>query len=156
MDKPRISGWGYAYATVTNVGDLLELAKWCTEHRIDAVAPLDLDGDQVCIELVDTDDAYLIECGDHMGDDVRYDVILPTHEHEDEDVLVCDKCGQADPTSTYFLYNARYLCRLCYSKQAPNNREEALEDELDRQRVMLDRERGGATLRQWWNTGDGE
>lgn len=138
---PVISGWGYAQATVSNVGDLIALAKWCTNHRVDHQCVLDADGHEIVITLVDTDSGYMIECGDHYVNDYRYDILLPTHQHEDdEDTTVCDRCGEADSLDTYHLHNLKYLCRACYAKQAPNNLEEALEEALDRQRVMLDRD----------------
>ena len=116
----NLSAFASADMEARTVGDLRELLKWCDEHHVPDAVGIDWGSGRVYLELTGPGavPAEWIECGDHIPPAVRFDIIVPTHEHEDE-----SKPAEFDWPSKDRLKE--------YYKQAPDNYEEALERKYD-------------------------
>ena len=81
--KVEIHGYASIKADVRTVGDLRELVKWMDKFGVDGARQVEVDRD-VWTVLADTNDgdtAEMIECGDHIPPNSRYDVLINTHSH---------------------------------------------------------------------------
>jgi len=86
MREVKMYGYVVGETTVKTVGELRELIEWCNKYHVPDSVGLDwsnrLDG-LVYLELSgENAPAAMIECGDHIPPDARYDLLLETHKHE--------------------------------------------------------------------------
>jgi hypothetical protein len=118
-------GFVSAKRKVHTLKDLREFVAWCDKYKVDGDCNVDYGtGGDMYIDLIsglDVLPASWIECGDHMWDDIHYDVLIETHKHP------------ADDPQQPALYDwpAKDRLKQAY-KQAPDTYEEALEQGYDR------------------------
>ena len=65
------------------LGDLRELIEWCNKYEVSDDCGLDWGAGKLYVELTGDKSvpAEWIECGDHIYPVVKYDYLVPTHEH---------------------------------------------------------------------------
>lgn len=84
MDEIELKGYVNAEAKVENVGDLRQLVEYLGKYNVPDSTCIDWGLD--CLYVMITDDRETpiswIECGDHLTDDVTYDLLIETHKHE--------------------------------------------------------------------------
>lgn len=81
----EIRGFATASTWLEDVGDMRALVKWLDEHGVDDSIGLDFDAKRVWVELADGK-GDMISCGDHVPPEDKYDVILLTHPHPEDNV----------------------------------------------------------------------
>ena len=84
MPKVKLSGFATAECQVRTVDDLRDLVAWCEKHAVPGDSIVDTGSDRVFIEVLGKASSVpgvWIECGDHLVDDLKYDILLETHTH---------------------------------------------------------------------------
>jgi len=85
MFKVEMTGFVCASAEVRNLNDLRELISWCDKYHVRGDSPIDYGTNgRIYLDVLGTSDsvpATWIECGDHLVDDQRFDVLLESHQH---------------------------------------------------------------------------
>jgi len=128
----EMRGYADVRADARTVKDLRDLVSFLNENRVRDDVKIDWSSGFVYVLVVEDTEGDFIECGEHMGDDRAYHVLLETHSHDDDDgEVVCEKCGGESSDNVYHLHRGKYLCVACFRKQLPENYEEALEMSLD-------------------------
>jgi len=81
-----INAYAIAKASVKSAGDLRELTAWLDKYRVSDTVEIDWDREAVYVTIVDSAKAAAvwIECGDHLVGEELYDLLLETHQHEDD------------------------------------------------------------------------
>jgi hypothetical protein len=81
-----IAAYATAKASVRTVGDLRDLIGWLDKYRVPNDTQLDWDRGAVYVMLTNDKEtsAAWIECGDHLVGEELYDLLLETHQHEDD------------------------------------------------------------------------
>ena len=118
--KIEMSGYSHVRAAARTVKDLRDLVSFLDKNRVRDEAQVDWGGEYVYVIVADDVSAEFIECGDHIPPDTDFDVLLNTHYHdedEDEEIL-CHRCGGKDDDNTYHLHRGEYFCVPCYRKPA--------------------------------------
>ena len=81
----KLSGWLTMSMEARTVADLHSLSRQLLERNVPGHWLIDYGSTHIIIESGDDMKAEWIECSDHVFDDLRYDVLLLTHDHvEDE------------------------------------------------------------------------
>lgn len=86
MREIKVSGFVTIEAPALNVGDLRKLVKYLDKHGVPSETEIDSGYTGIFIDMK-TSNAMWIECGEHMADDTTYDILLETHEHEENKQL---------------------------------------------------------------------
>ena len=87
MDENKVELLGFVSASkkIRTLKDLRDLVAWCDEYRVADTCEVDYGRDgNVFIDVLGSPDvvpATWIECGDHMLNDIHYDVLIETHKH---------------------------------------------------------------------------
>lgn len=83
-----VNGWFTVSAKVRTVEDLHQLSRELMKRGTPGDWVVDYGADRIFIESRDSSmRAEWIECGDHLPDEVTYDVLLLTHDHVGEEVI---------------------------------------------------------------------
>ena len=85
--KIEIRGFATASTWLENVGDVRALVKWLDQYGVDDSIGVEFEASKVWIELADGK-GDMISCGDHVPPEDKYDVILLTHPHPEDNVEV--------------------------------------------------------------------
>ena len=86
----KITAFAHAHVEVRTLRDLNKLVHWATVHRVPLDSVVDWSHEvgygRVFIELTGDGSvpAEFIECGDHIPPAVRFDILVPTHEHPED------------------------------------------------------------------------
>lgn len=77
----EMSGFIHAKAQVRTLGELRQLVSWCDEHKVPDAVEVDWGTGYVYVALTGDDavPAYWIECGNHLFNDRKYDLIIDAH-----------------------------------------------------------------------------
>jgi hypothetical protein len=118
----EMTGYADVRADAKTVKDLRDLVSFLDENRVRDDAQIDWGSGYVYILVADNARADFIECGDHIPPDLEFDVILSTHDHDEDDdgdeEILCNRCGGKDSDNTYHLHRGEYFCVPCYGKPA--------------------------------------
>jgi len=78
-----MSGYSTVRADVRTVQDLHDLLRFLDDNRVRRDVQLDWGEGYVYAFVVENAEAEFIECGDHIPPNLKFDVILNTHSHEE-------------------------------------------------------------------------
>jgi hypothetical protein len=80
--KIEMSGYAYVRADVRTVEDLRTLLRFLDDNKVTDAAELDWGSEYVYVSVTEDAKAEFIECGEHIPPDLKFDVILNTHQHQ--------------------------------------------------------------------------
>lgn len=80
-----MTGFVTAHMNARTVEDLRTLVGWLNKYNVPNSADVEFDRGMVYVELTGRNSVPVewIECGDHMPPALRFDLIIPTHGHDD-------------------------------------------------------------------------
>lgn len=86
MAEVEMVGFVTAKMEARTVEDLRTLVGWLNKHTVPNSTEIDFDRGTIYVELTGETSvpAEWIECGDHIPPSRGYDIIIPTHIHDDE------------------------------------------------------------------------
>lgn len=80
----EMTGFVTGKAQVRTVKDLRDLVKWCDKYQVRGESEIDWGSGCVYLDLhgsASVAPATWIECGDHLVDDIHFDILVETHSH---------------------------------------------------------------------------
>lgn len=82
-DRIKMTAFVSVECEARTLGHLRELIEWCNKYEVSDDCSLDWGTGKVYLELTGDKSvpAEWIECMDHMVPIVKYDYLVPTHEH---------------------------------------------------------------------------